>query len=66
MLSLLQGDVSSYMVYNAMALPVATVFLAEWLAGWSIKHKRFLHVYSVVILTGNLVYYAVRMMQSRP
>ena len=59
--SLIIGDIQGYIQYNAMALPVALVFLGE------LFHKRFacyqivLHGITLLVLVGNLVYYTVRL-----
>lgn len=56
--SLLKGDFSAYIHYNAMALPVAFVFICEI---YNIGKKNIpLHICSSVILTVNLGYYIFR------
>ena len=57
LLELLEGDISSYINYNAMALPVAIVFAAELFANRMGKYQKFVHILCVLILILNLLYY---------
>ena len=60
LLALLRGDTALYFDYNAMALPVASVFILELFGkAWG-KYRYILHVYSVFVLVLNLVYYINR------
>ena len=61
LLALARGNIKAYLDYNAMALPVATVFLGELFRDLFGKYKSIFCIYSVIILTINLVYYAKRL-----
>ena len=62
MLCILGGNFEGYLFYNAMALPVTIVFTYEILC-IDIKNKCtfFLHVFSVIILILNMLYYLNRL-----
>ena len=50
-----------YFKYNAMALPVATVFWGELFKDVWKKHRNKFHIYSVVVLLINFIYYINRL-----
>ncbi len=60
-LSLLRGDVHSYMSLNAMALPVLAVFVCEIFNRAFGRYKKILHICSAAVLVLNLVYYGIRL-----
>lgn len=64
LLSLAKGDISAYASCNIMALPVAAAFLGELFNRHCGKYAKFLHIYSIVALILNLIYYANRMMSN--
>ena len=60
LISLAKGDVAEYMMYNAMALPVAAVFMLELFNGVSVKLKIPAHLFCAGILIVNFIYYVHR------
>lgn len=58
--SLFFGDFNAYMNYNVMALPVLTVFLCQLFYKYFGKFKIVLHIFTVVVLIVNLIYYIAR------
>ena len=60
LLSLFKGDIYAYMHYNAMALPVAFIFVGELFNNLFGKHKKILHCLCVIVLGINLFYYIDR------
>lgn len=62
LLFLLQGNIPKYMEFNAMALPVAIVFLGQlFRESWK-KYQRTLDRCTIGILILNLIYYFTRML----
>ena len=57
---LLKGDVKQYIQCNVMALPVAVVFVCELFITHFGKYKRAVHIFSVIILAINMLYYLIR------
>lgn len=60
LLALLRGDIHSYLENNAMALPVALVFVGELFNGIWGRNKKYLHIITVIVLLINIIYYANR------
>lgn len=60
LLFLLKGNVGKYIEYNVMALPIAIVFLCELFSIRFGKYVVVVHIFSVIILIINVIYYLVR------
>ncbi len=60
LLSLAKGDISAYISYNIMALPVAIVFILELFHKLWGKYENIVHGFSIIILIANFTYYLWR------
>ena len=60
-ISLLHGDMKSYIAYNAFTVPVAIVFILELFIKAFIRHKTIIHSIAIIVLVLNLVYYICRL-----
>lgn len=60
LISFLKGDFEQYIMYNAMAAPVAVALLLELSNVYFNKIKRFIHIYAISILVINMFYYFIR------
>ena len=58
--SLLCGNLTAYIKYNAMALPVFMAFVGEIFNRAFGRYKRMVHIGAVVILIANLLYYSLK------
>ena len=58
--ALIKGDLAAYIQYNAMALPIAAVFLCE-LFEKAFRHKTALHIATASVAIINIVYYLYRL-----
>ncbi len=56
MLALLRLDIRSYLSYNAMALPVCTVFVFQLFRDFLLS-KKILDVVTIIIMIINFIYY---------
>jgi hypothetical protein len=61
LISLASFNIKAYIDYNIMALPVSLVFLCELFIDLFRKHKKALHISSVIILATNIAYYVYRL-----
>lgn len=59
--ALAKGDIYTYMDYNIMALPVATVFLGELFKDLLGRYKHIFSIYAVMVLVLNFIYYLWRL-----
>lgn len=56
-ISLIKGDICSYVRLNVMAVPVLSAFLVVLFINNTCKYKIFLNIYAVIILVVNILYY---------
>ena len=61
LIALLMGDIQQYFMYNIMAVPVAFVFIFELFSGLCGKYKNMIHIFAVIVLSINMLYYLARM-----
>lgn len=61
LLALARGDVTAYLSYNAMALPVAAVVVFEIFHSAFGRYEKVLHLVSAAILLLNFAYYIIRL-----
>ena len=58
---LAKGELKQYAACNIMALPVALAFVGELFCSYFGKYKRAVHIFCVIILIINMIYYLIRM-----
>lgn len=61
MMSLAMGDLSAYLRYNAMALPVLAAFVLELFSAKLGKARRTINAFAATVLLVNAVYYVFRL-----
>ena len=57
LIALLHGNFAEYVSYNVMTIPVMSVFIGELFNQLFGKYKKIFHLYSIIVLVINLLYY---------